>query len=111
MNHISFENLIELECFENILVGIDIGGTLVKLSVAVTKNIEKDTYLMLIQREFEEIVLENNNLYIKKYYTSQFQSDVIEFLKLLKQNSLLKKINVTGGGAFKFNDLLIVIKF
>jgi pantothenate kinase len=53
-------------------------------------------------------VLEENNLYIKKYHTTQFPFDVIEFLKLLKQKSLLCKINVTGGGAYKFNKLLNV---
>jgi len=114
MNTTFQEKVSKLENFEEILVGLDIGGTLVKLSVAVTKNIEKEIYGLLIEREFEEIVLEENNLYIKKFHTSQFPFDVIDFLKLLKQKSSLSKINVTGGGAFKFNKLLnvnsIVIK-
>jgi pantothenate kinase len=108
MNEKLTENLIKLESFENILVGIDIGGTLVKLSVAVTKNIDKETYLLLIEGEFEEIFLENNNLYIKQFSTLQFTSEVIYFLKVLKEKSLLNKIIVTGGGAYKFNDLIIV---
>lgn len=102
------EKISKLESFEEILVGLDIGGSLVKLSVAVTKNIDKEIYGLLVEREFEEIVLEENNLYIKKFHTSQFPFEVIDFLKLLKQKSSLSKVNVTGGGAFKFNKLLNV---
>ena len=102
------EENIKLEPFEDILVGLDIGGTLVKLSVAVNKIIEREIYVLLIENEFEEIVLERYNLYLKKFHTSQVPVEVLEFLKVLKQKSTLKKINVTGGGAYKFNKLLIV---
>ena len=102
------ENSNHLESFENILIAIDIGGTLVKLVVAVTKIIEKESFLMLVERDFEEIVLEENNLYIKKYHTSQFTTEVMDFLKVLKVKSKLQKINVTGGGAHKFNKILNV---
>lgn len=109
MNTILKENTIQLETFNEILVGIDIGGSLVKLAVAVTENIERELYVLLLEREFEEIVLENNNLYIKKFHTSQFTTEVIKFLKLLKNKTSLSKVNVTGGGAYKFNKILHVI--
>lgn len=109
MNSGSLEKTV-LEPFDDILVGMDIGGTLVKISVAVNKIVEREVYVLLLDREFEEIVLENNNIYIKKYHTSQVPSVVVEFLKLLKLKGALKKINVTGGGAYKFNKLLTVSK-
>jgi pantothenate kinase len=107
MNGTSAQEIV-IESFQDLLVGIDIGGTLVKLSIAVNKIIEREVYVLLLEKEFEEIVLEKNNLYIKKYHTSQVPIEVVEFLKLLKQKSTLKKINVTGGGSFKFNKLLNV---
>ena len=98
----SEEKVIKLEDFNNLLVGIDIGGTLTKLSIAVKKNIDKESILLLKDKEFEEINLEENILFIKKYHTSCIQTDVMEFLIFLKNKYFLTKINVTGGGAFKF---------
>ena len=108
MNINSAEKLIKLEDFDNLLVGLDIGGTLAKLSIAVKKNFDEESILLLKDKEFEEINLEENILYIKQYHTSSFQTDVMEFLIFLKKKYFLPKINVTGGGAFKFSKQLNV---
>jgi hypothetical protein len=71
---IAFKNL------KDIRIGLDIGGTLTKLTVIVKK--EKHDPDFLNKYEFmEEIELDEHFLYIKLLQTIQFKIEVIECLK------------------------------
>jgi type II pantothenate kinase len=90
-------------------IGLDIGGSLTKLSVILHKESASDIIRNKFLKDygfFEEIDLEENFLYIKNFPTSKFNSDTINFLKQMKSQGHLNYIYATGGGAYKFYDVI-----
>lgn len=94
----------------NILkIGLDIGGSLTKLSVALNKKEANDITRKKFLDEygfFEEIELEENFLYIKNFQTNKFNSETLNFLHSMKSQGYLNNIYATGGGAYKFYELI-----
>lgn len=66
-------------------IGLDIGGSLTKLAVALSKDNSVDSDLRQKfhkDLEFlEEIELEENYLYIRLFQTNKFSVDFVDFLK------------------------------
>ena len=90
-------------------IGLDIGGSLTKLSVALHKNSVTDmmrTKLLNDYGFFEEIDVEENFLYIKNFQTNKFNSDTMNFLKQMNSQEHLNEIYATGGGAYKFYEII-----
>ena len=70
--------------FNKIKVGLDIGGSLTKLAVALNKEESNKVIRNRFNNEFdflEEIELEENFLYIKNFQTNKFKTDTVSFLK------------------------------
>lgn len=108
-NNISLLNLKHIESEVN--VGIDIGGSLSKLSVVVNKkNGEAINYLRKLTN-FEEINLNSDLIFLSLFHTPQETSvqnekaSIFPVLKQLQQKFKIKKVFATGGGAEKFKEV------
>lgn len=104
------KHILKLINNAGIKVGLDIGGSLTKLSVALHKESGSFELRKKFKSEFDfidEIELNENYLFIKNFQTAKFKTDTIEFLKRLKTVHDFNKIYATGGGAFKFYDLIL----
>ena len=64
------KNTLKIKQEDSMMIGLDIGGTLTKLAVIVKKDSISSTQRNQILMDFdflEEIEIEDNYLYIKKY--------------------------------------------
>ncbi len=106
MDKNNIEKKINLKEIKNkILIGLDIGGSLSKLCILSDKN-EKDINDFLSKKNFEKFDLNKYNLFLTSFQTFNFEKDVIEIIKDLNNKVKINEINLTGGGAYKFNDIL-----
>jgi pantothenate kinase len=102
-------NSIQSPQFKNhnsIRVGLDIGGTLTKLSITIKKENELSDFLTKFDF-FEKIELDKHFLYIKLLQTNRFDVEVIECLKGIREEYYFDEICATGGGAYKFHELVL----
>ncbi len=106
MDKNNIEKKINLKEIKNkILIGLDIGGSLSKLCILSDKN-EKDINDFLSKKNFEKFDLNKYNLFLTSFQTFNFEKDVIEIIKDLNNKVKINEINLTGGGAYKYNDIL-----
>ena len=101
-------NKLNLNINENhkLLIGLDIGGSLTKLCIITNKNKKDINDFILSKNIFEKTDLNEYNLYLTSLQTYNFEKDVIAIIKDLNNVVKINEINLTGGGAYKFNDLL-----
>lgn len=102
-NNISKLNLKEIK--NKLLIGLDIGGSLSKLCILSDKN-EKDINDFLSEKNFDHLNLNTYNLFFTSFQTFNFEKDVLQIIKDLNNKVKINEINLTGGGAYKFNDIL-----
>ena len=91
---------------DSIFIGIDIGGTLAKLCIAMPRK----TQLDLKFHHIEALKIEaspENDVYFLRFSTERIQ-ELIDFIKKFDLHQVSKKFHVTGGGAYKFSDLFQV---
>ena len=84
MNTMTTKGMLKFLDFNKIKVGLDIGGSLTKLAVALNKEESNKVIRNRFNNEFdflEEIELEENFLYIKNFQTNKFKTDTVSFLK------------------------------
>jgi pantothenate kinase len=100
-------------------IGIDIGGTLIKLSVLIKID---DYENNLVYNEFKEIFIpdvkikvfsdngyheiEDGILLLKKILTVNVETDLYPILKCLDNIKKIQVLNISGGGSNKFNEFL-----
>lgn len=95
MNELA-KKILKFKSNTNIQIGLDIGGTLTKMAIYLSKTMpyKKNEFF----KEFEcndHIELDNDHLFIKQFQTNKFNPEAIEFLKSiinLNLTSLSKKI-------------------
>ncbi len=111
MNSITnHKNILKIINKGTIKVGLDIGGSLTKLAVALHKESEINSIRSKFKSEFEfmeEIELDENYLYIKNFQTSKFKTETVDFLRKINNVHSFTSIYATGGGAHKFYDLIL----
>ena len=96
---------------EKIIVGIDIGGSLSKLSIGVDKNDKDSLNFIRSLTDFEEIKVNNYILFLSKFQTPQetslvnSTSTIFPILRSLQSHFHIKTIQATGGGAHKFKEI------
>ena len=102
------KNFLKIKNIQNIKVGLDIGGSLTKLAVAVHKEMTDGGIRTKLKKfDFiEEIELEENYLFIKHFSTNKFKTETLQFLKRINEIQNLSHIYATGGGVHKFYDLI-----
>ena len=84
MNTMTTKGMLKFLDFNKIKVGLDIGGSLTKLAVALNKEESNKVIRNRFNNEFdflEEIELEENFLYIKNFQTNKLKTDTVSFLK------------------------------
>ena len=88
---------------QNILLGIDIGGSLSKISI-VTANSEKET-IRDILKEYKHLKeLETNDFILNLLFFKS--SDIIPLLKKINNIYKINQIYTTGGGAYKYYQII-----
>lgn len=114
---INFEGKFHFKLPSPLSIGIDIGGTLSKLSLLVINEFTKQenfvSFLEDLKPEiempifagdnFEFLPIENSKLFIKRFNTNVVETEMINYLAKLKLLHNFKIIKISGGGSFKFN--------
>lgn len=88
------KKMLKFKINSNIQIGLDIGGSLTKMAIFLSKSfhIKKSEFL----KEFEcndHLELDDNHLFIKLFQTNKFNPETIEFIK--SNFILLKFKNLT----------------
>ena len=103
--------LVLKETSDIMQIGIDIGGSLSKLSVVVPSNeVEPIAYLRNLHK-FEEISIYDYKIFIAKFQTPLEKSNVVStttifpLLHEITSKFSIKRVQATGGGAQKFKEL------
>ena len=89
-----------------ILIGLDIGGTLTKIAIVNHKNETKLEKLFESYTNMNKIETGDFLLHLLFFSTSDFETEVMTFLKKLNEISEIKQINATGGGAYKYEPII-----
>ena len=93
------------EIKNKLLIGLDIGGTLTKVCIICNKK-ESSINDFLLSNNFEKFDLNSNNLFLSFFKTANFETDFFKFIKDLNNIVKLNEIDLTGGGAYKYNDII-----
>ena len=88
------------------LISLDIGGSLTKICIISQKNEKEINEYLFSKNIFEHFDLGSYNMFLTFLQTFFFEKDVIQLLKDINNISKIDELNLTGGGAYKFNDLL-----
>lgn len=88
------------------LIGIDIGGSLTKVCIIFNKS-EKELYNFLLEtKRFEFIEANDTYLCLTRFLTTNFQSEILPLFKDLQKHIKVTQVEATGGGAYKFSDIM-----
>jgi len=84
MNEIA-KKILKFKTNSNMRIGLDIGGTLTKIAIYLSKSIpyKRNEFI----KDFEcndHIELDNDHLFIKQFQTNRFNPEAIDFLKSIK---------------------------
>lgn len=103
------ENCSELkfkEITNKILIGIDIGGSLTKVCILFHKS-DKMIYDYLISKNiFEPVDANEYFLFLTRFQSVDFERDILPILKGMNEITKITQIEATGGGAYKFSNLM-----
>jgi len=80
MNEIA-KKILKFKTNANIQIGLDIGGTLTKMAIYLSKSIPyKKTEFFQDFECNDHIELDHDHLFIKQFQTNKFNPEAIEFL-------------------------------
>ena len=99
---------IELKIKEiknKLIIGLDIGGTLTKLCIIISKN-EKELGKLLSLKNFKCEEIDSYQLYLYYFLTVNYKKDIIPILNDINKIVKIKEIDATGGGAYKYSDIM-----
>ena len=100
-------SLLEYKKSSNeILIGLDVGGTLTKIAIVNHKNETKLEKLYESYTNMNKIETGDFLLHLLFFSTSDFETEVMTFIKKLNEISEIKQINATGGGAYKYEPII-----
>ena len=85
-----------------ILIGLDIGGSLTKISIVTEKEEKQINDFLLSQKNYEQIEIDKYYLYLTNFPTINFENNISSLINELKKIIKIDKIEATGGGAYKF---------
>ena len=89
-----------------LLISLDIGGSLIKICIITEKNEKSINDFISSKNIFEKIDLNQFNLFFTSIQTINFEKLLFPILKDLNDITKIKEIDLTGGGAYKYNDIL-----
>ena len=93
------------EIKNKLLIGLDIGGTLTKICILCDKN-ESSVNDFLLSNNFEKFDLNSYNLFKTFFKTINFETDFFKLVKNLNNIVKINEMDLTGGGAYKYNDII-----
>ena len=89
-----------------LLVGLDIGGTLTKLCIIISKE-ELDIKTILgSNKNFKCKELPTYYLYFRYFLTIDYKKEILPILNDISKIVKIKEIDATGGGAYKYSSIM-----
>ena len=94
------------QIINKLLIGLDIGGTLTKLCIIISKT-EKDLEKILSSKKnFKCVEIDSYKLYFYHFQTVNYKKDILPILDDINKIVKIKKIDATGGGAYKYSEIM-----
>ena len=94
------------EITNKLLIGLDIGGTLTKLCIIIPKQ-ELDIQKLLGSTQiYNSIELPSYYLYLRHFQTVDYKKEIMPILSDILKMIKISKIDATGGGAYKYNNIM-----
>ena len=94
------------EISNKLIVGLDIGGTLTKLCIIISKK-EKDIEKILTSKtNFKHVEIDSYQLYLYYFLTVNYKKDILPILDDINKIVKIKEIDATGGGAYKYSNIM-----
>ena len=107
MDEQNYKNELRIkEIVNKLLIGLDIGGTLTKICIITKKEEKEINDFLCSKKDFECVDIDSFKLYYNHFLTINYKKDI--FPLLIEINKIIKidKIDATGGGAYKYYDLM-----
>ena len=102
-------NIIDLrvkQIINKLLIGLDIGGTLTKLCIIISKT-EKDLEKIISSKKnFKCVEIDSYKLYLYHFQTVNYKKDILPILEDINKIVKIEKIDATGGGAYKYSEIM-----
>ena len=100
------DELMIKEITNRLLIGLDIGCSLTKICIIIKKEeIEINDYLNS-NKDFKCMEIDSFKFYFNQSLTINYKNDICRIVSDINKKVKIDKINATGGGAFKFFDLM-----
>ena len=94
------------EITNRVLIGLDIGGTLTKLCIIISKTEKELGNFLSSKKNFKSVEIDSYRLYLYHFLTVNYKKDILPILDDIKKIVKIEKIDATGGGAFKYYDVM-----
>jgi len=94
------------EITNKLLIGVDIGGSLLKICILINKDEKIINDYIISKKNFELNDIDSYNLFLTTLQTIDFEKEFLPILRDLNDIVKINEIYATGGGAFKFNSIL-----
>ena len=91
---------------DKLLIGLDIGGTLTKMCIITPKEETQISSILSSNKMFKSFEIDSYILYLYHFQTAKYQEDILPILEDINKLIKIKKIDATGGGAFKYFDIM-----
>ena len=106
-NKKSLEIALKIKPIENkLLIGLDIGGSLTKMCIIIPKQETQISSILSSKKIFKLFEIDNYLLYLYHFQTAKYQIDILPILEDINKLIKIDKIDATGGGAYKYSDIM-----
>jgi type II pantothenate kinase len=89
-----------------VLIGLDIGGTLTKLCFIISNTEKEIENLLSSKKNFKRVEIDSYQLYLYHFQTINYKKDILPILNDINQIVKIETIDATGGGAYKYCDIM-----
>ena len=94
------------EITNKLLIGLDIGGTLTKICIIIPKEDNDMNDFFVTKNNFKCVENDSFKFIFNHFLTFNYEKDIIPFLNDLSKIVKIDKIDATGGGAYKYCNIM-----
>ena len=95
------------EITNKLLIGLDIGGTLTIILIITKKQEKEINNFFDSKKDFKSAEIDDSfKIYFTHFLTYNYKEDILPVLMEVNKIVKIKKIDATGGGAFKYSELM-----
>ena len=99
-------NLKLKEITNKLLIGLDIGGTLTKICIIIPKEDNYMNDFFIAKKNFKCVENDVFKFFFSHFLTFNYEKDIFPFLNDLSKIVKIEKIDATGGGAYKYCNIM-----